>query len=138
MGNRQCRMTTEVDFQRGREPAQVESIRSPDKEGGLGQVHFKSNVLHPCGIAREGQQANRGWITGEWPIGKGVYLGESLRAHGLMASARVSAEGSDLCRARAQRPTQPWRSVPTARFGCRSRLGDARVSAGVGWARQAW
>src|SRR4051812_36295924 len=110
MGAGECRMATEIHLQRRGEPTQVKiTIWSPEQKRSLGQVHFLSHLLHPDWIAWGREEAHRSRVASEGSIGEGVYLGELLRAHGLVASARVSGEGSDFCRGRAGRPTRLWR-----------------------------
>jgi hypothetical protein len=50
-------------------------------------------MLHPLGIAWGREQANRCRVAGERAVGEGVYLGESLRAHGLCVGLELMGEG---------------------------------------------
>jgi hypothetical protein len=90
MGAGQGGVAAEFDLDGGGEPAQAEAVVFFDQEGGLGEVHFEGDALHPVGVARLAEQADGGRIAGEGFVGEGVHL-EQLDAHGL--PSRVAAAG---------------------------------------------
>jgi hypothetical protein len=51
MGAGEGCMTTEIDFDGGGEPAQIEAVGLLKQKGRFGEVHFTGYVLHPVFIA---------------------------------------------------------------------------------------
>jgi hypothetical protein len=71
-------VTAEGDFDDRREPAERPVAILPAEEGGLGQIHLRREILHPCRVS-DGipEQAHRGRIARERRVGECVDLKES-------------------------------------------------------------
>lgn len=71
-------MAAELDFNRGREPAQPEPIPvSWHQECRFSQVHFGRHVLHPGRIGRDVEQADRRRVAAKGLVREGIDLKKS-------------------------------------------------------------
>ena len=63
----QRRVTAQIDLHRRSEPAQRPVISAMQQEGGLGEVHLRTHLLHPCRFALAVEQNDRRGISLERP-----------------------------------------------------------------------
>ena len=72
-------MAAQLDLGSRREPTKLEaSVDRPD-ERGLGEIHLGRHALHPRRLGLRLDQAHRGRVSGEGPIGEGIDDGEGCR-----------------------------------------------------------
>ena len=70
MRARQRGMAAQRDLDRRREPAELPAVAFLEQEGGLGQIHFRRDLLHPLVGHALGQLTNCGRIPAKWPVRK--------------------------------------------------------------------
>src|SRR5438094_802987 len=75
---RERRVATEIDFDRGCEPAQVVPVFLRNKERSLGEIHFAGDVQHPGRIGSLREDADPGRIAREGTTRECVDLREYL------------------------------------------------------------
>ena len=86
---RKRRMAAQIDFVQRREPSEAARARGGD-EGGLGEVHLRSDELHPSLPSGHLEQAHRGGIASIGLGAKGVDLED--RKHGPIMAPPHSEE----------------------------------------------
>src|SRR5260370_1243421 len=67
-------MTTEVNFDGRRKPAQLEAVTLRMEEGSFGEVHLACDVLHPAFIPGLWQHTYRCRVACKWSVGECIYL----------------------------------------------------------------
>ena len=83
-------MPAQVDFDRGREPAQVELGRGAGaghEKGGFGQAVFGRDLLHEGGGQRGFERAHAGGVAGEGRLGEGIDV--EIAEHGCEGVGRM-------------------------------------------------
>jgi len=67
-------VTAEIDFDGGREPAQIVAVALRNEKGGLGEIHLSCDIEHPGRIGGFWKDADGGRVAGEGAIRERVYL----------------------------------------------------------------
>ena len=68
------RVPAQIDFDSGREPAEIVSVALRHQKGSLGEIHLARDLEHPFLVRRLGKDANSRRITGKRAIRERIDL----------------------------------------------------------------
>ena len=106
-------MATEIDFDGGREPAEIVAVALFHEKCRLGEVHFAGDVEHPRWFGWFWEEADRGWVPSERAIRESVNL-RYPKAHALIYCSRASLDATQFTQAPANALAYAARTVTPA------------------------